>query len=116
MYPCEAKCGKEVRVYGCRWCPECYDKYSKARFFLDFMPPHQEPMRHLDGEEVLLMNTCDGYHLAYVRFDNQGDFQGFSDFLEEKWFEPGEFFQCWAPLPDVIKQVMPIVCPEKLTE
>lgn len=26
MYPCEANCGKDVRVYGCKYCPDCYEK------------------------------------------------------------------------------------------
>ena len=27
-YPCE-KCGVPVKVYGCRWCPDCYKTASR---------------------------------------------------------------------------------------
>lgn len=109
MYECNAKCGKEVRVYGSQYCPECHQKYLMANFSLRFFPALQAPHRSLDGEEVLLLNTCDGYHLAFVRFYTDGVFEGFSNFNEDQWYKPGESFQAWAKLPDVVKELIPII-------
>ncbi len=31
MYSCESGCGGTVRVYGCKWCPDCYPDFSKGQ-------------------------------------------------------------------------------------
>jgi hypothetical protein len=48
--------------------------------------------------DCLLLNKCDGWHEAFIAFDEDG-FVGFQDFVGNGYI-PGVFFVAWAELPD----------------
>lgn len=48
---------------------------------------------------ALLFNQCDGYHLVYARFYEDGEFYGFYDWCGTSPYEPGNHFCAWALLP-----------------
>ena len=75
---------------------------------IDFNPMSQKPTLK-NGDycpEVLLYNSCDGYHLVHAFFcPVTGDFQHFADFTERK-IEDANNYKAWALLmgdPEVIK-------------
>lgn len=102
MCQCEANCGSRIQVYGNKYCPGCYKKYSNASFKLDFRPVSETPKE--DGT-YLLMNPCDGYHVAEAMFRDDGGFDCFT--LDFKQVVPS-FYVAWAKLPDTVKEIHPI--------
>lgn len=53
----------------------------------------------MDGETVLVLNPCDGYHIGYVR-DFDGDIGIYTWGMSE--MTPHDFYVTWALLPDGI--------------
>jgi hypothetical protein len=49
--------------------------------------------------QVVLYNQCDGYHMAFARFWDHGEFDGFYDWCGTKPYIPGKHFAAWAMLP-----------------
>ncbi|MDX7988645.1 hypothetical protein FE392_15115 [Xenorhabdus sp. 12] len=58
---------------------------------LVFRPASELPTLDMNGKEVLLLNPCDGWHIGYVRFWDDGE------------YEPRYFYVAWALLPDGLK-------------
>lgn len=103
---CEAGCGDAVQVYGAPYCPDCHFKYGQARSVLVFSPSTSKPVEAEDNE-YLLLNQCDGYHLATAMFDDQGAFECFHVF-GTNIYSDGDFYCAWAKLPDAVKSLQPI--------
>lgn len=103
---CEANCGNRTQVYGNKYCPDCHDKYAPAGFPLVFRPKAEIPRQSEDQRTALLFNQCDGYHIAYIRFFDDGEFDGFYPFDGEEYGK--DFYEAWAVLPDEVKDLHPI--------
>ena len=56
----------------------------------------------------MLLNKCDGYHLAEPMFDDQGNFECF--YLEggDFAYPDGRFYEAWGALPDSFEELHPI--------
>jgi hypothetical protein len=48
---------------------------------------------------ALLLNLCNGYHAVLARFDGDGEFLGFFDWLDPTPYR-SNFYVAWALLPD----------------
>lgn len=106
---CAANCGNRTEVWGHKYCPDCDSKYAAARETLVFCPASEAPSYDPDcGTHYLLLNPCDGYHLAYANFDvDDKDFLGFSNWTRDDYLEK-DFFIAWAKIPDPLKHLIPI--------
>lgn len=72
---------------------------------LVFRPASEKLTKDLDGEWVILLNPCDGWHIAHVvALEEDGEVYhvGAYQFAGGE-FEPHEFYVAWALLPDSIK-------------
>lgn len=98
---CEANCGRATEVYGNRYCPECHERYTPAREVLDFRPTGEIPQQ---PGEYILVNPCDGYHVADAVFDDDG----FENFLVFGRDVGTNFYIAWAKLPDALERLHPI--------
>jgi len=71
---------------------------------LQFKPSTQKP--HYEPEpdaEYLLLNPCDGFHIAYGNFDHDTqEFERFSNFTGGQTYGPDQYI-AWAKLPDAVK-------------
>ena len=104
---CQTNCGSEIKVFGCKYCPECYQKYNAARTVLEWRPVGEIPSHNDHGEEFLLLNQCDGYHLAFAQsYRDSDEFDGFYSFDLKQEFTP-DFYVAWAKLPDAVKDLHP---------
>jgi len=101
---CEANCGNRTQVSGCKYCPECYQKYELARSYLNWCPALETPRYESDSDqEYLILNPCDGYHIVYTDFDHETKkFERFTDFMRTQTYDE-TFFIAWAKLPDGLK-------------
>lgn len=100
---CEANCGKHTAVYGNKYCPECHDNYAPACFPLVFRPKAEAPRQSENQRTALLLNKCDGYHVAYIRFFDDGEFDGFYSFTGIEY--ETELYAAWAVLPDEVNDL-----------
>ncbi len=75
-------------------------KYELQFFSKDIDPP--------SPGEYLILNPCDGFHLADAMFD-EDEFEGFYDFANGRFDE--DFYVAWAKIPDSWK--VEIVAPQK---
>jgi len=66
---------------------------------LNFYPVGVAPSKVGPHHTFLLYNQCDGYHIAFGRWDEEGAFEGFFDFLGESEYRD-DFYEAWAGLPD----------------
>ena len=72
---------------------------------LVFRSASEKLTKDLDGEWVILLNPCDGWHIAHVlAFEEDGEVYhvGAYQFAGGE-FELHEFYVAWALLPDSIK-------------
>lgn len=84
-YFCESGCGEMVKASGCKWCPDCYPKFSMGHSlqemsFVVVAGKYEEmggiteenikfasdPMQLRDAEELL--KSCSGYHFARIEY------------------------------------------------
>ncbi|WP_446470807.1 hypothetical protein [Xenorhabdus stockiae] len=65
-------------------------------------PASEQPTFDMDGKEVLVLNPCDGWHIGYVHFWNEKEYNGIYRWIGEE-FEPRYFYVAWALLPDGLK-------------
>ncbi|WP_340618857.1 hypothetical protein [Xenorhabdus entomophaga] len=65
-------------------------------------PASEQPTFDMNGKEVLVLNPCDGWHIGYVRFWDEGEYSGIHRWIGEE-FEPRYFYVAWALLPDGLK-------------
>lgn len=98
---CKTNCGNRVQVTGCKFCPECYYPHSQLtstlQFFTSEHSPPFNPQRDAD-QEFLILNPCDGYHIAYAIFDEgTKKFESFCNFMRNPY--PSDFYVAWAELP-----------------
>jgi transcriptional regulator with XRE-family HTH domain len=74
---------------------------------LQFFPTSTNPVgKPYSQEDYLLYNQCDGFHIAYASFDEDG-FQGFTNWLGTVRYE-SDFYEAWAKLPDCNEALFPI--------
>ncbi|MDG9851471.1 hypothetical protein HV192_12010 [Klebsiella oxytoca] len=69
---------------------------------LTFRPASEKLTKDLDGRWVILLNPCDGWHIAHIlAFEEDGEVYhvGAYQFAGGE-FEPHEFYVAWALLPD----------------
>ncbi|HCH7884023.1 TPA: hypothetical protein NHT84_001809 [Raoultella ornithinolytica] len=69
---------------------------------LSFRPASEKLTKELDGRWVILLNPCDGWHVAHViALEEDGEVYhvGAYQFAGDE-FEPHEFYVAWALLPD----------------
>ncbi|MBZ7570086.1 hypothetical protein FML10_28740 [Klebsiella grimontii] len=69
---------------------------------LTFRPASEKPTKDLDGRWVILLNPCDGWHVAHIlAFEEDGEVYhvGVYQFAGGE-FEPHEFYVAWALLPE----------------
>ncbi|MCG3463104.1 hypothetical protein L7G72_14880 [Xenorhabdus bovienii] len=65
-------------------------------------PASEQPAFDMDGKEVLIYNPCDGWHIGYVSFCDEGEYSGIHPWMGAA-FEPRYFYVAWALLPDGLK-------------
>ncbi|MBI6550682.1 hypothetical protein [Xenorhabdus lircayensis] len=68
---------------------------------LVFRPAAEQPTPDMNDKEVLVYNTCDGWHIGYVRFWD-GEYAGIYPWMGDE-LEPRYFYVAWALLPDGFK-------------
>ncbi len=68
------------------------------KYALEFFSKDIDPT--MDGE-YLIINPCDGFHLATAAFDEDGCFCGFYEFMRGR----DDFYVAWAKLPESIDVV-----------
>ncbi|WP_316538098.1 hypothetical protein [Klebsiella grimontii] len=69
---------------------------------LHFRPASEQLTKDLDGRWVILLNPCDGWHIAHiVALEEDGEVYhvGAYQFAGDE-FEPHEFYVAWALLPE----------------
>lgn len=69
-----------------------------------FRPASEKLTKELDGKWLILLNPCDGWHIAHVvAFEEGGEVYhvGAYQFAGGE-FEPHDFYVAWALLPDSI--------------
>jgi len=69
---------------------------------LIFRPASEKITEEYDGRWVILLNPCDGWHIAHVLASEEGGevyHVGAYQFAGHE-FEPHEFYVSWALLPD----------------
>lgn len=92
------------------------NKNTQRDFNLSFKSCDINPIYQGEDEvECLLLNPCDGYHVAYARFED-GEFVGFYSFCMERRYEANSFYFAWAKLPDVVSEMLPIFEIEEINE
>jgi hypothetical protein len=66
-----------------------------------FQPAAEDPPPAPDTfmRPVLLFNSCDGYHAAFAKYDEEGEFICFSEWMEPMPI-PKDHYTAWAFLPD----------------
>lgn len=75
------------------------------RAALEFKPASESPP-YPDGYPgdymYVLLNKCDGYHVAFADFDDETKaFESFIDFNCVTYYPADDFYVAWAVLPDV---------------
>ncbi|CDZ82944.1 hypothetical protein [Citrobacter koseri] len=71
---------------------------------LHFRPASEKPSKEFGGRWVILLNPCDGWHIAQVlALEEDGEVYhvGVYEFAGGE-FEPHDFYVAWALLPDSI--------------
>lgn len=69
---------------------------------LIFRPASELPTADLDGENVLILNPCDGWHEGHIRAWEEGGevyHVGIYTFMMVE-MTPHDFYVAWALLPD----------------
>lgn len=69
---------------------------------LSFRPASEKLTEELDGRRVILLNPCDGWHVAHIiALEEDGEVYhvGSYQFAGDE-FEPHEFYVAWALLAD----------------
>ncbi|WP_447870262.1 hypothetical protein [Serratia fonticola] len=69
---------------------------------LIFRPASELPTADLDGENVLILNPCDGWHEGHIRaWEEDGEVYhvGIYTFMMVEMM-PHDFYVAWALLPD----------------
>ena len=79
------------------------EKLQELKFDIVFYPVTKKPIKVDSDGECILYNQCDGYHLAYARFYEDGDFRGFYTFMGEEFEE--DFYFAWAKLPPTLSSL-----------
>ncbi|CDG18312.1 conserved protein of unknown function [Xenorhabdus doucetiae] len=57
----------------------------------------------MNGKEVLLLNPCDGWHIGYVRFWEDGEYNGIYPWIPIEEYELRYFYIAWVLLPDGLR-------------
>ena len=84
------------------------NRNTQHEFKLNFKSCDIDPVYQGEDEvECLLLNPCDGHHVAYARFD-EGEFAGFWSFCSDQHYTKGDFYFAWAKLPDVVNEMLPV--------
>lgn len=79
------------------------EKSQELKFDIVFYPVSKKPIKADYGTECVLYNQCDGYHIAYPRFYEDGDFRGFYTFMGKEFSE--DFYCAWAKLPPTLNKL-----------
>uniref|UniRef100_C5CJS2 Uncharacterized protein n=1 Tax=Variovorax paradoxus (strain S110) TaxID=543728 RepID=C5CJS2_VARPS len=75
---------------------------------LEFHSVGSAPPKGDYSDMFLLYNPCDGFHIAFGRWDDDdGEFEGFFDFLGKNEFSD-DFYDAWAKLPDGNDVLFPV--------
>lgn len=74
---------------------------------ITFFQASEIPNPEDQDADFLLLNPCDGYHLATALFVD-GEFNGFYPWGMEEEYLPDEFYIAWAKLPDSVREVTPV--------
>ncbi|MDQ0571464.1 hypothetical protein QFZ42_003298 [Variovorax paradoxus] len=74
---------------------------------LDFHAVGATPPKGDGFDSFLLYNQCDGFHTVFARWDDDGVFEGFFDFLGRNEYKD-DFYEAWARLPDCNAVLFPV--------
>jgi hypothetical protein len=83
-----------------------------AFFGLHFHPVGVIPTADLADRDVMVYNQCDGYHIATIHFDDEGNFDGFWPFVGSEFTQ--DFYRAWALLPDCNDDLFPVFAKDEL--
>jgi hypothetical protein len=74
---------------------------------LNFKAVGIPPPKGSTFDMFVLYNQCDGFHIAFAHWDDEGVFEGFFDFLGRNEFKD-DFYEAWAKLPDCNDVLFPV--------
>ena len=74
---------------------------------LNFQPVGTTPTNGRALDAYLLYNQCDGFHIVFAHWDEDGAFEGFFDFLGDNEYGD-DFYEAWAKLPDCNDVLFPV--------